>query len=99
MQVLLFKKSGTYTDKNDEEKKFTNFYVRCGDELIPIEPCYFPNKETGKDNHYSGRKSVLKAFASVLPDKDKSADKSASDNKRGNKPSLQSFDDDSGNPF
>lgn len=69
-QVELLKKTGKYIDKNDgQEKPFTNFYVRCGDELVPVQPCYFPDKETGKDNQYNGRKAVLKAYASVLPEK------------------------------
>ena len=45
MQVQLFKKSGKYTDKEGNEKNYTNFYIRCGDSLIPIEPCFFTNKE------------------------------------------------------
>lgn len=69
-QVELLKKTGKYIDKNDgTEKPFTNFYVRCGDDLVPVQPCYFPDRETGKDYQYNGRKAVLKAFASVLPDK------------------------------
>lgn len=100
MQVSLFKKSGTYTNKEGEEKKFTNFYVRCGDALISVEPCYFPNKETGKDNQYSGRKEVLKAFAEELPEKGKTADIPVSEEEKGKKPQLQPFpDDDSGIPF
>lgn len=67
-QVSLFKKSGKYKDKDGNEKSFTNFYVRCGDALIPVEVCYFPNKETNRDNQYSGRKEVLKAFAETLPE-------------------------------
>lgn len=69
MQVTLFKKNGTYTDKKDnKEKRFTNFYVKCGDELVPIEVCFFPNDE-GRDFAYAGRKAVLSAFAAILPDK------------------------------
>lgn len=89
-QVELLKKTGKYTDKDGEEKSFVNFYVRCGDSLIPIQPCYFPDpKHDDKDYQYNGRKEVLKAFASILPDKDKSADKTPADNKRGNKPQLE----------
>ena len=95
MQVQLFKKSGKYTGSDGKEKNYTNFYIRCGDSLIPIEPCFFPDKDNdNKDYQYAGRKEVMKAFADILPDKDKSADKSTTDNKRGNKPQLQPFDDD-----
>lgn len=90
MQVELLKKVGKYTDKDGNEKQYTNFYVRCGDSLIPIEPCFFPDKDhDNKDFQYAGRKEVLKAFASILPDKDKPAN----DNKRGNKPRLEPVPD------
>lgn len=100
MQVQLLKKSGKYLDKDGNEKNYVNFYIRCGDSLIPIEPCFFPDKDNdNKDYQYAGRKEVLKAFADILPDKDKSAGNSSNDKKRGNKPRLQSFDDDSDIPF
>ena len=79
MQVELLKKSGKYTDKDGNEKNYTNFYIRCGDTIVPIEPCFFPNKETGKDNQFIGRKEIMKAFASALPEMDKSVDFSAED--------------------
>lgn len=71
MQVQLFKKVGKYTDKDTgKEKPFTNFYVKCGDALIPVEPCYFPKAEfDNRDPNYNGRKQVLSAFAAILPDK------------------------------
>ena len=94
MQVELFKKTGTYPDKDGNEKQYTNFYVRCGDSLVPIEPCFFPDKNNdNRDYRYAGRKEVLKAFAAVLPDKDKSGDEPVTDNKRGNKPQLQPITD------
>lgn len=68
-QVELFKKTGKYKDKNGEEKNYVNFYAKCGDTYIPIEPCYFADKETGKDSKYSGRREVLKAFSDTLPEK------------------------------
>ncbi len=79
MQVQLFKKVGTYTDKKDGKvKPYTNFYVKCGDELIPVEVSYFPNaKCDNRDPNYNGRKQVLSAFAATLPDKGKSANGSA----------------------
>lgn len=71
-QVGLFKKVGKYTDKQTgKEKPFTNFYLRCGDSLIPVQVVYYENEE-GRDPQYSGRKEVLKAFAEKLPDKDES---------------------------
>lgn len=71
MQVQLFKKCGTYTDtKTGKEKRFTNFYLKCGDTLVPIEVCYFPKPEfDDRDPNYIGRKEVLSAFAAQLPDK------------------------------
>ncbi len=71
MQVQLFKKVGKYTDKDGKEKTSTRFYVKCGDTLVPIEVPYFEG-EDGRDYQYNGRKSVLSAFADILPDKPKS---------------------------
>lgn len=69
MLVELFKREGTYKDKEGKEKMFVNFYLKCGeDKLIPVEPCYFPREEhNGKDPGYAPRKEVLKAFAATLP--------------------------------
>jgi len=68
MLVNLYKKEGTYKDKDGQDKRFVNFYVKCGDNLIPVEPCYFPKKEhNDKDPGYAPRKEVLKAFAETLP--------------------------------
>lgn len=71
MQVELFKRNGKYVDKKDgKEKSFTNFFLRCGDELVPVEVCFFPqDKFDGRDPNYNGRKKVLSAFAAILPDK------------------------------
>lgn len=67
MQVELFKKSGTYVNsKDNKEKGYVNFYLRCGSSLVPINVCFFPN-ESGKDPQYISRKEVLKAFATDLP--------------------------------
>ncbi len=77
MQVQLFKKTGTYKDKDGNEKQYTNFYVRCGDTLIPIQPCFFPDKDNdNRDYQYAGRKEVLKSFADILPDKSAKGDNS-----------------------
>ncbi len=74
MQVNLLKKNGVYVDKKDgKEKNFTNFYLQCGDSLIPVEVCFFPDAETGKDVRYVSRKQILSAFADVLPEKEPKA--------------------------
>ena len=72
MTVKFFKKTGTYNDKETgKEKRFTNFYVECGDKLIPVEPVYFPNPQLeNRDPQYQGRKAVLEAFAEELPAKE-----------------------------
>ena len=69
MLVNLYKKVGKYTDKDGKEKSFVNFYVKCGDKMIPVEVSYFPNEKCdNRDPNYSGRKEVLGAFAETLPD-------------------------------
>ena len=90
--VKLFKRNGTYTDKEGNEKKFTNFYVQCGDQLISVTPTYFENDE-GRDPAYVGRKMVLSSYAEELPEKEKT-DKP--DVKGGGKknPKLETLDDD-----
>lgn len=74
MQVKLFKKLSTYTDKSGEERTATNLFVECGDVLVPIEVKYFEDKETGDDKQFRTRKTLISAFAEELPNKnDKSA--------------------------
>ena len=75
-QVKLFKKLSHY-EKDGEQRTATNFYVQCGDMLVPIEAKYFEDKTTGKDNMYVARKTVLSTYAEVLPERDK--DKSEED--------------------
>lgn len=77
MQVELMKKVGKYTDRETGKEKTTvSFYLQCGDILVPVEPVYYNKKdEMGnelRDYGYSGRKEVLKAFASDLPEKNTS---------------------------
>ncbi len=91
-QVSLLKKNGSYVNKDGEEKKVTNFFVRCGDVLVPIEVKYFESKETGKDDRYRERRVLLSAFAEELPDKGKNG-------KTEKKPALEPMDDDSDLPF
>lgn len=67
MQVELLKKSSMYRNKDGEDKTAVNFYLRCGETLVPIQVRYFGNNE-GRDPSYSGRKLVLSSFASVLPE-------------------------------
>lgn len=70
MQVVLFKRKGSYVDKETGEAKTpTNFYILCGDEYIPINVTFFPDKETGKDPNYRSRKSILSAFADEMPER------------------------------
>ena len=72
MQVNLFKRRVPYVDKKDgKEKIATNFYVDCGDILVPVEVKYFENKETGRDDRYFERKTLLSAFADTLPERQK----------------------------
>ena len=74
MLVKLFKKESTYTDKSDgKEKRATRFYLECGSSLVPVEPTYFEDPNTGKDAQYASRKAVLKAFAEDLPAKEGNA--------------------------
>ena len=74
MTVQLFKKVGTYKDQEGKEKRFTNFYVQCGDQMIVVEPKYFPNpKFDDRDPGFAGRKAVLEAFATPLPEKEGAA--------------------------
>ena len=72
MEIKLYKKEGTYfSEKDQKDKPYTNFFVKCNDELIPVEIKYFPQaKFDNRDPAYSGRFSVLRAFAEKLPDKE-----------------------------
>lgn len=97
-QVGLFKKVGTYTDKEGREKQYINFYLRCGDALIPVEPKFFANEE-GHDYQFNGRKAVMSAMAEVLPEKSDSGKKKTEKPQGTKKPALQSFDDNSDIPF
>ena len=78
MQVNLFKRRVPYVDKDGENKIATNFFVSCGDILVPVEVKYFENKETGRDDRYMERKMLLSAFADTLPDRPKKDEAQAS---------------------
>ena len=68
MQVELYKKKGTY-QKDGEERNFTNFYIQCGDSLVPIEVKNFSTKEK-QDFMYSSRRVLLGSYAALLPEKE-----------------------------
>ena len=72
MDVKLFKREGTYfSEKDNKDKPFTNFYIQCNDHLIPVEIKYFPNPKTdNRDPGYQGRFAVLSAFAEKLPERE-----------------------------
>ena len=77
MEVKLYKKDGTYfSERDNKDKPYTNFYITCNDELIPVEVKYFPNpKLDNRDPGYSARFAVLRAFATPLPEKEKKEEK------------------------
>lgn len=64
-EVLLFKKNRAY-EKDGERRNATNFYVKCGDELVPVQVRFFPNDE-GVDANFRARKKIMSAFAEELP--------------------------------
>lgn len=68
--IELLKKKAEFTNKDGKTVKTTNFYLKCGDTLVAIEPKYFKQKDGSNDNGYSGRVAVLKSYAAELPDKD-----------------------------
>ena len=79
-EVKLYKKNGTYFSKEkNKDVPFTNFYVQCNDQMIPVEVKYFPNPKTdNRDLGYSKRMAILSFIAENLPDKDKEASKQES---------------------
>ena len=76
MNVQLYKKTGTYfSEKDKKDKPYTNFYIMCNDQLIPVEVKYFPNPQfQDRDPGYQGRFAVLSAFAEPLPEKEDKKD-------------------------
>lgn len=77
-EVKLYKKNGTYFSKEkNKDVPFTNFYVQCNDQMIPVEVKYFPNPKTdNRDLGYQGRFAVLSVFAELLPEKEKTEEES-----------------------
>ena len=79
MEIKLYQKNGTYKKKDTgEEKPYTNFYVKVGNTLLPINVPYFPNPALGdRDPNYNSRVAVLKAFAEELPEKEETNKKTS----------------------
>lgn len=71
MEVKLYKKVVSYKNKDGEEKTATNYFVQCGDVLVPVEVKYFEDKKTGEDKNYRTRKTLMSAFAETLPEREK----------------------------
>ena len=71
MQVKLYKRNVEYTTKEGEVKKITNYFVECGDVLIPVEVKFFEDKKTGEDKNYRTRRTLMSAFAEELPEREK----------------------------
>ena len=71
--VKLYKREGTYfSQKDQKDKPFTNFYVSINDNMIPVEVKYFPNPQfNDRDPGYASRVAVLSTFAELLPEKEK----------------------------
>lgn len=70
MQVNLYKQNVEYT-KDGEVKTATNYFVQCGDVLVPVEVKYFEDKKTGEDKNYRSRRTLMSAFAETLPERKK----------------------------
>ena len=71
MEIKLYQKNGTYIKKDTGEKKpYTNFYLKIGNSLVPINVPYFPSEALdGRDPKYNSRVEILKTFAEELPEK------------------------------
>ena len=70
MQLELFKRMAQYTDKDGKERTATNFFLKCGNELVPVEVKFFADRETGEDKNFRVRKTLLSAFAADLPERE-----------------------------
>lgn len=71
MQVELYKKNVEYTTNSGEKKTATNYFVKCGDVLVPVEVKYFEDKVTHEDKQYRTRRTLMSAFAEELPEREK----------------------------
>ena len=81
IEIKLYKKEGTYFDeKEQKDKPFTNYYIGCNGNLIPVHVKYFPNEKfNGRDPGYSARVAVLSTFAELLPDRKENDQSDASE--------------------
>ncbi len=72
-KVDLFMKESTYTDKQGQARKSIQFYLGCGNSVIPVDVTYFNKKDAAgnsvKDVQYPGRREVMKSYADELPAK------------------------------
>ncbi len=71
MQVELYKKNVEYTTQAGEKKTATNYFVGCGNVLVPVEVKFFEDKETHTDKNYRTRRTLMSAFAEELPEREK----------------------------
>lgn len=69
MMVKLFKRNVEYTTATGEVKTATNYFLQCGDVLVPIEVKFFADKATGEDKNYRTRRTLMSAFAEELPER------------------------------
>ena len=69
MLVKLYKKNDEYTTNSGEKKKVTNYFVECGDVLVPVVVKFFEDKETHTDKQYATRRTLMSAFAEELPER------------------------------
>ena len=69
MQVKLYKKIGEYVNQAGEKKQVTNYFVECGDVLVPVEVKYFEDKVTHEDKQYRTRRTLMSAFGEELPER------------------------------
>ena len=77
MLVNLCKRTGTYfSEKDNKDKPFINFYLQCNDQLIPIEVKYFPQQKfDGRDPGYQKRLGIMEFCADLLPELPEKEDK------------------------
>ena len=71
MMVKLFKRNVEYTTATGEVKTATNYFLQCGDVLVPIEVKFFADRVTGEDKNYRTRRTLMSAFAEELPERKK----------------------------
>lgn len=70
-EMKLYKKKVVYKDKKTGEERYaTNFSLKLGDTIVPIEVKFFPDKETNRDNQYTSRRAVMSAFAEEQREKE-----------------------------